>query len=192
MARPQSLSDRDMVAGLTSAFRRAGYEGTSLAELAAATGLAKAALYHRFPAGKAAMAEAVESAVGADFGDKVLAPLVGPGTPSERIRAMTRGLMMFYADGRHACLVEVFSIEATPEPVRRRLRAGVRKWIATLASVLMEAGLEATEAKRRAEDAVIRTQGALVVSRALGERRHFIDTVRSLPEHLLSPPATTS
>ncbi len=187
MPRPQRLSEDELVGHLAGAFRRNGYEGTSLAALSAATGMVKAALYHRFPAGKAAMAEAVEAATGRDFVRLVIAPLHGGGTPGERIAAMAAGLMAFYVEGRNACLVEIFSIEATPEPIRVRLRSGVRKWIAAVSAVLVEAGVAPDTSTRRAEDAVIRVQGALVVSRALAERRHFIDTVAGLPDLLLPP-----
>lgn len=186
MPRPQSLSHDRLVEFLAAAFRRSGYEGTSLSELASTAGLAKAALYHRFPGGKAAMAEAVETALGADFAAKVVDPLMGSETAPERLRLMADGLMSFYADGRHACLVEIFSIEATPEPVRHRLRAGVAMWMTALAATLTQAGLDATEAARRAEDTVIRVQGALVVSRALGERRHFTELISQLPDRLLA------
>jgi AcrR family transcriptional regulator len=185
MARPQRLSDEHLVDCLAGAFRRSGYEGASLSELASTTGLAKAALYHRFPGGKAEMAEAVEAAVGGDFAARVIAPLMASTAASERLRLMADGLMSFYAEGRHACLVEIFSIAATPEPVRQRLRAGVATWIDALATTLTQAGLEVSEAMARAEDTVIRVQGALVVSRALGDRRHFTDLVKRLPDQLL-------
>ena len=191
MSRPQRLPDEDLVAHLSGAFRRNGYEGTSLADLSTATGMVKAALYHRFPAGKAGMAEAVEAAAGRDFVRLVIAPLQAGGTPSERIAAMAAGLMAYYAEGRNACLVEIFSIEATPEPIRRRLRAGVQGWVAAMAAVLAEAGVAPDTATRRAEDAVIRIQGALVVSRALAERRHFIDAVAGLRDQLLPPGGPT-
>ena len=187
MARPQRLSDERLVDCLAGAFRRSGYEGASLSELAATTGLAKAALYHRFPGGKAEMAEAVEAAVGAVFAARGIAPLTASAAASERLRLMADGLMSFYAEGRHACLVEIFSIAATPEPVRQRLRAGVAAWIDALTTTLSDGGLDAREAARRAEDTVIRVQGALVVSRALDDRRHFTDLVNRLPDQLLGP-----
>lgn len=191
MPRPQRLSEDELVGHLAGAFRRNGYEGTSLAALSAATGMVKAALYHRFPAGKAAMAEAVEAAAGRDFVRLVIAPLRGGEPPAERIAAMADGLMAFYAEGRNACLVEIFSIEATPEPIRLRLQNGVRKWIAAVAAVLVEAGVAPDAAGRRAEGAVIRVQGALVVSRALADRRLFLDAVAGLVEQLLPAGGTS-
>lgn len=187
MPRPQSRSQEHLIDSIATAFRRSGYEGTSLADLAATAGLAKAALYHRFPGGKAEMAEAVEAVLGADFSARVIAPLAASGPVAGRLRAMADGLMAFYGEGRHACLVEIFSIAATPEPVRQRLREGVAKWIAALTATLEQGGIDAMEATRRAEETVVRVQGALVVSRALGERRHFTDFIGRLPDQLLAP-----
>src|SRR5690606_2404956 len=130
--------------------------------------------------GKAGMAEAVEAAAAHDFVKQVVEPLHGSGSPIERITAMAAGLTTFYAEGRNSCLVELFSLEATPEPIRLRLRSGVHAWIAAVAAVLVEAGIDPDVAERRAEDAVIRVQGALVLSRALADRRHFIDAVAGL------------
>jgi len=42
---------------LGQVFRERGYEGATLTQLAAATGLGKASLYHHFPGGKAEMAD---------------------------------------------------------------------------------------------------------------------------------------
>lgn len=190
MPRPQRVSETVLVANLADVFRRNGYEGTSLAELSAAAGLAKAALYHRFPSGKAGMAEAVEAAAAHDFVKQVVEPLHGSGSPIERITAMAAGLTTFYAEGRNSCLVELFSLEATPEPIRLRLRSGVHAWIAAVAAVLVEAGIDPDVAERRAEDAVIRVQGALVLSRALADRRHFIDAVAGLGGLLLPDAAS--
>jgi len=53
------LSKDEVLDRLLNTFRDKGYEGASLAELSAATGLVKASLYHYFPGGKQDMAEQV-------------------------------------------------------------------------------------------------------------------------------------
>src|SRR5690606_24002241 len=57
--RPQKALDKEVINGLTEVFCSKGYEGASLQDLAAASGLKKASLYHRFPDGKKEMADAV-------------------------------------------------------------------------------------------------------------------------------------
>ena len=71
---------------LTEVFRLHGYEGASLSLIAEATGLKRASLYHRFPGGKEAMAEAVLQRADEIFVSHILAPLTGPGEPSARIQ----------------------------------------------------------------------------------------------------------
>lgn len=53
----KTLNVRDaLLEQLVVVFRERGYEGATLVQLAAATGLGKASLYHHFPGGKAEMA----------------------------------------------------------------------------------------------------------------------------------------
>ena len=52
-------SREEIVLALFDLFRRAGYEGVSIGEISAATGLGRSSLYHYFPGGKADMAAAV-------------------------------------------------------------------------------------------------------------------------------------
>jgi TetR/AcrR family transcriptional regulator, lmrAB and yxaGH operons repressor len=186
MARPETISRNDLLARLTEVFRSAGYEGASLSRLSRETGLAKAALYHRYAGGKEEMAHAVLAEVGREMAATVLKPLDDGGPPRRKITAMRDGLAAFYAGGECACLADLFSIEGTPQAVRAPLAAGLKAWIAAIARVLREAGFEPDEAARRAEDAVIRIQGALVVSRAVGDTRSFRRTLERLPDELLA------
>src|SRR5882724_6913731 len=99
MGRPPTLSEAQVLKKLGKAFRMSGFEGTSLARLSADKGLAKAALYHRFPLGKEAMASTVLDQAEARMAELVLRPLAGPGTPIERLEAMADGLADFYERG---------------------------------------------------------------------------------------------
>jgi AcrR family transcriptional regulator len=171
---------------LTEVFRSTGYEGASLARLSQETGLAKAALYHRFAGGKEEMARAVLIEVGRDMATAVLKHLDGGGEPRRKLTAMCEGLAAFYAGGRRSCLADLFSIEGTPQEVRAPLAAGLKAWIAAIARIVEEAGFDPAEAARRAEDAVVRVEGALVVSRALGDTSPFRRTVERLPNDLLA------
>jgi len=63
---PAALMSRDeVVERLVGVFQRCGYDGASLSELSAATGLGRSSLYHHFPGGKEEMARAVIARVGA-------------------------------------------------------------------------------------------------------------------------------
>lgn len=187
MARPETLSTDELVSQLAPVFRQKGYEGASLADLAAAAGLGKAALYHRFPLGKAAMAAAVLSAAERQMAEDVLASLKTHASPAARLSAMVAALGAFYEGGRRSCLIDIFSVDGTPDGIRSDVRRGAVAWIAAIAAVLVEAGLAPALARRRGQDAVIRIEGALVVSRALGDTAPFKRALATLAHDLLAP-----
>ncbi len=76
MATAKITEDR-LLEHLTRVFQKHGYEGASLSLIAAATGLGRASLYHRFPGGKADMALAVLDHADLWFATHVLDPLSG-------------------------------------------------------------------------------------------------------------------
>ena len=73
---PRQVAERaDILPKLAEIFRKRGYEGASLSEIGAATGLGKGSLYHFFPGGKPEMAESVLAEVDAWFEGNIFAPL---------------------------------------------------------------------------------------------------------------------
>ena len=60
----------------------------------------------------------------------------------------------------------------------------MNRLIEAIAKILCEAGLLETEARERAEDAVINIQGALVVSQGLNDISPFTRTINQLPQKL--------
>ena len=187
MARTSEIPDIVLLDRLTDVFRTHGYEGASLTRISEATGLKRASLYHRFPAGKSEMAEAVLAGADDWLKDNALGPLQGPGSPADRIRTMAAALNEFYGAGHHSCLLDAFSLGGENQAIRDHVRASMTAWIAALAEVVEEVGVTADEALDRAQDAVARIQGTLVVSRATGDVRSFQRMLRALPEALLAP-----
>ena len=175
----------EAIAQIGEVFRRYGYEGGTLARLSEATGLGRASLYHHFPQGKEGMAAAVLDHVYGLLQEHLLAPLSGAGSPEKRIRAMCVSLIHFYNGGQNSCFLDVLSLGEAQilfqEPIQRALGA----WLEALSQVLTEAGCDYRTARERAEDAIIRIEGALVLSRCLGDTTPFMRTVERLPEQLL-------
>ena len=99
---------------------------------------------------------------------------------------MILGLGEFYDGGRQACVLDVFGIGPLRESLGSTLADAVTGWTETLAEVLRETGLDAARAAARSEDAVVAVEGALVVSRALGETAPFQRTLSELPGRLLA------
>ena len=111
--RPQKVLDIEMLTNLTEVFRRRGYEGASLAELAEATGLKKASLYHRFPGGKQEMAEAVLSHLDKWVEQHIFSILLDENLALEqRLKNSLNNIKSFYDNGGQACIFRAFSMQA--------------------------------------------------------------------------------
>lgn len=185
MPRVSAIRDEELLDRLTDVFRRYGYEGASLTRISETTGLKRASLYHRFPGGKSEMAEAVLTRADEWLIANALGPLQGPGEPRDRIRTMARALSQFYGAGQHSCLLDAFSLGGKENELQRHVESSMRAWIDAIARVVREAGVSRQLARRRAEDAVARIQGALVVSRVIGDTAAFKRTLRDLPGTLV-------
>ena len=181
-AQPRS----QVVASLLRAFRRNGYDGASLSRLSDETGLRRASLYHHFPGGKEDMARAAIISAGQDFKDVVLAPLRGPGSLEQRVAGMATALSAFYDGGKDACILALMTIGEGRDVLAPDVRAGLKGWIDALISVLTEAGQPEPVARERAQNAVARVQGALVLARGLGDVAVFKRAIEDLPRDLLA------
>ena len=175
-----------VIANLLRAFRRNGYEGASLSRLSDETGLGRASLYHHFPGGKEDMAHAVVVSAVHDFANVVLAPLQETGTPRQRTVAMASALSSFYDGGKEACILALMTVGESREALVPEIRKGLEGWIEALTAVVVEAGQPEAVARERAQDAVARIQGALVLARGLGDTTIFERTVKDQPRDLLA------
>ncbi|MEN8145380.1 MAG: TetR/AcrR family transcriptional regulator [Gemmatimonadota bacterium] len=182
------ITEPELMSRLSEVFRTHGYDGASLSKISEATGLRRASLYHRFPGGKTEMAEAVLKWAGEWLATNALAPLAGSGPPEDRLRQMAEKLDEFYEGGRRSCLLDALSFGLEEGGIRDHQKAGMEAWIEAIATMLRESGIPPRTARERAEDAVIRIQGGLVMSRAKGDPLPFQRTLRSLPQDLLRKP----
>ncbi len=158
---------------LLETFRASGYDGASLAELSAATGLGRSSLYHYFPNGKEDMALRVLEHLSVELERALLAPLRGPGSPEERLEDMLRVLDTFYDGGRKACLLERLCASVDRARFARPLAGTFAAWLDALGALYMDAGWSEEEARSMAEDAVARVEGALVLAAGTGEPAVF-------------------
>jgi TetR/AcrR family transcriptional regulator, lmrAB and yxaGH operons repressor len=186
MSRPRSIQEDDLLSRLARVFSEVGYEGASLSLLSEATGLQKASLYHRFPGGKKQMAEEVLATTGLWLEAHILAPLTGPGAPSERMAIVAANLDGFYQGGARACLLNMLSSPRIEDgPFAPAIRAAFEALIGGLANLAAEAGASAVAARQRAERAVMLLQGALVLSRGTGSAAPFRSFLAALPGEIL-------
>ena len=185
MPRPQSVSDDQVSVRLRSTFRRKGFDGASLVDLASESGLAKAGLYHRFPGGKREMAESVLDGLKAWMTQWVLGPLDEPGDAREKLEQMVKMLRKLYANGTEPCLIGQFSVGGGLEHFQQRLGNSLLALQKGITTTLIQHGIPRQEASRRAEDAVIRIQGSLVLARAQNDPGPFLRTMQRLPNSLI-------
>ena len=188
MARPQLISDSELMERLSFVFRDVGYAGASLSILSEATGLKKASLYHRFPNGKEQMALEVLEYAGNWLNREILTPLKAEGSATVKIAEMSNKLSDFYSEGRQACLLNMLSSSHIHQgPFTHSIKQVFEDWTDALTRVVEEAGFERKTAKARAERAIILLQGSLVLSRGTGSIRPFKDFLSSLSKELLDP-----
>jgi AcrR family transcriptional regulator len=170
---------------LLDVFRQYGYEGTSLAQIAQITGLGKASLYHHFPDGKEEMAEATLNYIDNWLEFNLLTPLRGNATPTERLQMMCERVEIFYDRGNKPCLWAILTLEQSSDRFRAPIKSALSRWIDTLADVVQDAGFGHQEAKERAQDAIARIQGALILARGLNDTSIFARTMQQLTKELL-------
>ncbi|RMH28912.1 MAG: TetR/AcrR family transcriptional regulator [Planctomycetota bacterium] len=182
---PTKTPDEPLLDALADVFRRHGYEGASLSAISRATGLQRASLYHRFPGGKAEMADAALGRVDQRFEREVLAPLASSLAPRARVEQTAQRLREFYAGGEKSCALDTLSLGDLAGPLREHMERSLGAWIGAFAAVAQDAGLSEAEARRRALNAVVRIQGALVVARITGDSAPFREALDELPATLL-------
>lgn len=182
----------DVVPRLGETFRELGYDGASLSAISQRTGLGKGSLYHFFPGGKADMAEAVLADISAWFDSNVFRPLADAGDAVAGIRATLRAVDAYFQSGRRICLVGAFALSETRDRFGDQVRPFFDRWRDALADALRRTGLDGDTATARAEDALIRIQGALVLARAQDDPAVFSRATARLETDLLAPAGTAA
>jgi len=179
------MSKDEVIAILVETFRRDGYDGASIATLSKATGLGKSSLYHYFPGGKVDMATQVLAAVQDWIERRMVATLTGGGAPRARLVRTLDLISEFYDHGSKACVVGHLCASVDRRQFQKPLDRVLRTWIGAIGALLEEAGFSERVARERAEDAVIRIQGALVVSGGLADPAPFQRAIKRLGTDLL-------
>jgi AcrR family transcriptional regulator len=184
---PAAILPKDEVLErLLNTFRERGYEGASLAELSAATGLMKSSLYHHFPGGKQDMAEQVLTYLEQRLAADLYEPLRSGQTPAKKLAAMLDGIDAFYEGGRKACLYERLAASVERARFRKPLRRALGTWMDAVETLCVEAGLSRAVARARAEDFVVRIEGALVVCAGTDDYGVFARTIKELRATVLA------
>ncbi len=175
-----------MIDRLLEVFRQGGYEGASLNDLSKATGLGRSSLYHYFPGGKEEMVLAALERASQWMHQEIVAPLKGAGPPHERLQKMITALDQFYDSGNKPCLLGALVTGEGRQIFHTQIQGAFVALMEALATLLMEGGLSGAMAHERAEDAVVRIQGSLVLAGALNDPTPFQRVLHRLPLDLLA------
>jgi TetR/AcrR family transcriptional repressor of lmrAB and yxaGH operons len=188
MPRPRAIDDDALLDRLAQVFAEAGYEGASLARLAGAAGLQKASLYHRFPGGKAQMADEVLARVEAWISDNVVDVLALPDPPAERLSQLAASFGDLYSGGTRSCLLNMLAgLSGRGGPFDDRVARAFGTLIAAFAAFAATQGVPPEDALARATRALMLVQGSLVLSRGLGRTQPFEAALARLPLELGVP-----
>lgn len=185
---PAALISKEVVLSrILSSFRDQGYDGASLAELSAATGLGKSSLYHYFPGGKSDMAEQVLAHLDGLLEVALFEPLKRDLTPQKKLDGMIDAIDDFYEGGKRACLLERLTASVDRREFKRPLAAAFAKWMSAVETLAREAGLPKAAARARAENLVVSVEGALIVSAGIDDPAPFKRTLAELRRSTLAP-----
>lgn len=187
---PALATKAEVLDRIMESFRKDGYDGASLTTLSKRTGLGKSSLYHHFPGGKQQMALEVLAHLNATLSGTFQAVRDEP-DPKRKLDLMLDAIEHFYDGGRKACLLERLVASVDRARFGAPLRATFVGWMSVLEDIGRAAGLGAGVAHRRAEGAIVRIEGALVVGAGLGDPSVFARALDELRATLLlaEPPA---
>ena len=180
------MSKEEVLARLMGIFREQGYEGASLADLSEATGLGRSSLYHYFPGGKDEMATSVLAYLDKLLEEALYAPLATATSPKKKLEAMLAAVDAFYEGGKKACLLERLCASANRPVIARPLRRSFEVWLKAFETLGVDAGIPRAAARTRAEDALARIEGALVVVVGTGREDVFARALESVRATLLT------
>jgi TetR/AcrR family transcriptional repressor of lmrAB and yxaGH operons len=178
------ISREEILDRLMLLFRQRGYDGASLADIADVTGLGKSSLYHHFPGGKVEMGREVLAHLSSKL-EPALLGLRGEGTPEAKLGSLLAAVDEVYASGRLACLLERLCASADRKKFSKPLRNTFEALLQAFEQLCLEAGLRGPVARARAEDALVRIQGSLVIGTGLGQPEVFGRALGKIRETLL-------
>jgi TetR/AcrR family transcriptional repressor of lmrAB and yxaGH operons len=179
------MSKEEVLARLLAKFRADGYDGASLAELSRRTGLGKSSLYHYYPGGKAEMATAVLAHLEGVLGEAFASALAAP-TPEAKLARLLDAVDAFYAGGKRACILERLSASVDRARFKKQLARAFDGFLSAFVEVARAAGLGERVARARAESAVVRIEGALVLAAGTGDTGVFARALADLKATFLA------
>jgi AcrR family transcriptional regulator len=153
-------------------FRRQGYTGTGLKQIAAEAQAPFGSIYHFFPGGKAELGEVTIRVGGAFFRRLVAGVMNEPAdSPVEAVGNVFRGAAetLVATDYADACPIETIALEvaSTDDRLRRATADVFESWIQSSTEWFAALGIERGRARELSLGMICALEGAFVLARAL-------------------------
>ncbi len=179
--RPQKVENKELMEGLISVIRAKGYDGASLNDLSASSGLKKASLYHRFPGGKKEITEMVLAYVATWVENNITTPLTNSNVkPEDRLTTALKNINTLYDQGNSICLFRALTMETGMELFGKQVADGLKKWIAAFRELGIDFGYNTAEADKMAQEVLVKIQGSLIIAKGLGTVKPFQESMAAI------------
>ncbi|MBL7487939.1 TetR/AcrR family transcriptional regulator [Frankia sp. AgB1.9] len=155
-----------MVAGAVRLLATKGLEGTSFAEVLAATGAPRGSTYHHFPGGKTELVGAALTVAG-EYALAAMEPVRGQPAPVvvRQFLALWRQLLAA-TELRAGCAVLAVTVAADDADLLAQAGQVFRAWRGHLAALLTEGGMTEDRAHQLAALTIAASEGAVALARA--------------------------
>lgn len=172
--RPQKIDDARLIEGLMSVLQSKGFEGASLNDLAQASGLQKASLYHRFPGGKNEIAITVLHFIHEWIRENIYLVLTEKGVaPATKLQRAIQHIRQVYHNGEKTCILNALSLDSGLVVLGDEISKAMHLWLDAFTAVGVELGFTTAQAKAKARQSLIQVQGSLVLAKGLGDPTQF-------------------
>ena len=169
-----------MIEGAVRLLATEGVEGTSFANVLAATDSPRGSVYHHFPGGKAELVrEALDFACEAAMATMEAAR----GKPARAVVQQFLDLwreLLIDSDLRAGCVVMAVTVAAGDESLRKYAGDIFRRWTEQLIGLFAEAGVDRRSARQLATTLISAMEGAVALSRAEQSSEPFEDVCAAL------------
>ena len=180
------VTDEVVIEQLLTVFRSVGYDGATMADLAQATGLQKASLYHRFPDGKQAMAQAVLEYIGQMSQTDIVAVLSNTAVPpAKRLKTALAVIDSLYGRGQLSCVLRALSLGSAADKFREQIAGIFSGWLTGFTRLALDLGKTEAEARRLAQSVIVRVQGVLILAQTLQQPDLFGQTLDEIEANFL-------
>ncbi len=162
-------------------FRRQGYAASGLQQILSESGVPRGSLYHYFPGGKEALAEAAVEMAGELIAEMLTALAERhTGNPEAFLHSYCETMAQWMQESafHSGCPIATTVLETVPgaPKLTRIANAVLDRWISIIATVHVSGGMTPADATRRAGQIIAAMEGALIIARI----RQSADPIRQV------------